>query len=206
MVILPTAYLGNMAYYAALLNSECYQIDLFESYTKQSFRSRCEILSANGRQTLSIPVVRKKGEKPIVRDAEIEYVMPWQKQHWRSIVSSYASSPFFAEYEADFVHIFERKVKYLADFNAQLNEIVLNCLDVDIKGWLTTDFISDSEYERSGVLSLRETLSDKKNSDSIVFEPYYQVFSDKLEFQNNLSVIDCIFCEGGSSTRDYLLK
>lgn len=47
-MILSTAYLGNVQYYAKLLSGKAV-IDLYEHYRKQSYRNRCDILTANGR-------------------------------------------------------------------------------------------------------------------------------------------------------------
>lgn len=195
-MVVPTTYLGNIAYYATLFSAESYEIEIYDNYVKQSFRSRCEILSANGRMTLSIPIVRNYGKKQLMKDTEIEYVMSWQKQHWRSIVSAYRSSPFFDEFEEDFEKCFSKKERFLIDFNYKLHETITECFGVKYKGDFTSSYVSDTELQERGEACMREELSSKKNNNIYCVSPYYQVFSDKFEFENNLSVIDYLFCEG----------
>jgi len=55
-VLLSTAYLGPVQYFSKLVNYEKAYIDYYEHYSKQSFRNRCVILSANNTLSLSIPV------------------------------------------------------------------------------------------------------------------------------------------------------
>ena len=60
MILLPTAYLGNLQYYSKLLSGEAC-IDLHEHYLKQSYRNRCDILSAGGVMSLTVPVYHTGG-------------------------------------------------------------------------------------------------------------------------------------------------
>jgi hypothetical protein len=48
-------YLPCIAWFQHALSYESIRIESFENYQKQSYRSRCRILSANGIQILNIP-------------------------------------------------------------------------------------------------------------------------------------------------------
>ena len=98
MILLPTAYLGNLQYYSKLLSGEAC-IDLHEHYLKQSYRNRCDILSAGGVMSLTVPVYHTGGVGTPTREIRIDYSKRWQHRHWQAIVSAYRGSPYFAHYE-----------------------------------------------------------------------------------------------------------
>ncbi len=196
MVILPTAYLGNIQYYTKLLSGKAV-IELHEHFQKQSFRNRCTILSANGPIMLSVPVHKTSGEKTPIRDVRIDYLKAWQHQHWMSIVSAYRNSPYFAEYEDDLKPFYEKRWTFLIDLNADLQTKILHLLDVNPQIAFT------KKYEKGygpDVPDLRQGLSDKvrlhRPDPGFSPAPYYQVFSEKMDFAPNLSILDLLCCEG----------
>ena len=95
--LLSTAYLAPISYYAILLKQNNSMIEYHEHFIKKSIRNRCDIMNTNGRLSLSIPVNRKTKTK--ISKIKISYAENWQKSHWKSIVSSYNSSPFFEYYK-----------------------------------------------------------------------------------------------------------
>jgi hypothetical protein len=100
-VILSTAYLPNIMYLNEVISHDHIVIEGQEHFIKQTYRNRCEILGANGKQILSIPLV-KQAEKEIISQKRISYAEKWQQQHWRSICSAYKNSPYFEYFEDDF--------------------------------------------------------------------------------------------------------
>lgn len=72
-------------------------IEQFENFGKQSYRNRCEIMTANGTISLTVPVV-KANSKTLTKDLKIMYATPWQKLHLRSIESAYKNSPYYEYY------------------------------------------------------------------------------------------------------------
>ena len=58
-VLLSTTYFGPIQWYQKLYRADSVVIDNREQYQKQSFRNRCEIAAANGRQTLTMPVEQR---------------------------------------------------------------------------------------------------------------------------------------------------
>lgn len=199
MALLSTAYMGNSLYYGTILNSGKCIIELNENYSKQTYRNRCTILSANGSINLTIPIVKISGEKIPIKSVKIDYATPWQKLHTRSIVSAYKNSPYFDHYVDDFFHIFGKRYDYLVDLNYDLHLLIMKILKTDIKTQFTESF---SEYADE---DYRYSISPKILVDGQQFKPYYQVFSEKLPFEPNLSIIDMIFCVG-PEIKDYLIK
>ncbi len=194
--ILSTAYLPPIQIFSRLVSNGRILIEQHEHYTKQSYRNRCTILSANGPLNLTIPVVKDSGNKMPIRDVEIDYCTPWQKVHWRAMESAYKSSPYFEHIADSLVPFYEQQTKYLFDFNLKLIETLLNFLEVSVKMEMTTEYI---HHYPEGLLDLRgvSPKMDFKKADPQYSEvPYYQVFSHKQPFVPNLSVIDLVFNEG----------
>ena len=150
MIILPTTYLGSVEWYRRFLaNPLDVQIEIMESFPKQTYRNRCTItlpcnelkvesLKLKGKEqlTLSVPV-KRADSKQLTRDVEISYQQRWQHQHWIALMSAYKSTPYF-DYYADFFRPFyEKETKFLVDFNEGLHETIIRLManDVAIGNW-----------------------------------------------------------------------
>ena len=131
--LLPISYLGPVAYYSAILQSEEIFIETKEHFIKQSFRNRCTIMGANGTQTLTIPKERKSSDKTLISDINISNQDNWQKSHWQSIVSAYNSSPFFEYYKDELLPFYNTKHNTLFDFNLKLTKTILELMQVEKK-------------------------------------------------------------------------
>ena len=58
VIILSSAYLAPIQYYAHLYAADHALVDLGEHYVKQTYRNRCYIATPSGAQPLTLPVVR----------------------------------------------------------------------------------------------------------------------------------------------------
>ncbi len=194
LVLLSTAYLAPIQYYSKFLLYDEIYIEVHENYPKQTYRNRCKIYGANGELSLSIPV-KKLDIKVKTKDILIDYDTNWRKLHWKSIESAYRSSPFFEYYQDDFMPFYEKKYKYLIDLNTDLQLMILEHLDYDVKINKTEAYKTDHEI---GVDDFRNKIHPKLNinDDQFKIKSYTQVFKQKLGFVPNLSIIDLLFNEG----------
>ena len=57
-ILVNTAYFPPIQYFSEIKNCSEILVEQHESYGKQSYRNRCDIMTANGVMTLSVPVVK----------------------------------------------------------------------------------------------------------------------------------------------------
>ena len=196
-LLLSTAYMPNIQYVRALAARKSATVEQWESFPKQTYRNRCEIASANGRLTLTVPV-QKANSKQLTRDVKISYKEPWQSKHWHAITSAYGSSPFFMFYMDEFEPIFREKTEYLLDLNMRILKIVMTILRINTKIELSDDYIREGDTEYEDMRSIiHPKVSQTHGVNFYDSTPYPQVFDSKMPFEPNLSVIDSIFNYGG---------
>jgi len=198
-VLMSTAYLPPVNYFAIVAGANEVVIEQYETYPRQTYRNRCEIYSPNGKIPLIIPVHKPSGNHTMTKDIVISEHEKWQKLHWRAIRTTYANSPFFLYYQDDLLSFYENKHQNLLRFNTELFSTLLSLAGLKTKISYTTGFVKDPE----GLKDFRWTISPKKDFNIFLPEPYYQTFNEKHGFINNLSIIDLLF-NLGPETRDYL--
>ncbi|MFQ9316117.1 WbqC family protein [Dysgonomonas mossii] len=199
-IYLSSAYLAPIQYYAKFVQGDHIFIEQNENYTKQSYRNRSMIVSANGSIPLSIPVVHSSSEKTLTKDIRIADHGNWQHMHWNAIVSAYNSTPFFEYYQDDFYPFYHKKYSFLFDFNEELRGLILGLLNIELP---VIEYTSEyktafEDYE----FDMRDVIHPKKDlslDPSFVSIPYYQVFEQKLEFVENMSIVDLLFNMGNES-------
>ena len=138
-MILPTTYMGSVEWYRLFLaDPSAVQIEVMESFPKQTYRNRCTITVPHDSQsycqssianslTLTVPV-KRADSKQLTRDVEISYQQHWQHQHWIALVSAYKRTPYF-DYYADFFRPFYvKETKFLVDLNEGLHEVIVRLM------------------------------------------------------------------------------
>ena len=198
MTILPVACMPSVEYVARLLREESV-VDLGEHYIKRSQRNRAQILSANGVMSLTVNVENANRPRQRIKDVRIDYSKRWQHQHWVSILSAYKSSPYFDHYAHMLEPFYKREWRYLVDYNMEYLSTLLRLLGVDDKVNISEKYVA----ARDGDIDLRP----KHNEGStFVAEPYFQVFSDRMPFVANLSILDLLLCEGPQAVSAVLMR
>lgn len=191
--IFPTAYLPDIKYVALFLKETAPQIELFETYQKQSCRTRCNVMTANGLQTMTVPIVKTNGNHTMTKDIAISYQEPWQQIHQRCMEAAYRKTPYFEYYFPYLEKAFTTRFDTLVELNEFCLKFILKVLKINKEIVYTEDFepiASPDDY--------RVALS-KWSPEGTSFPKYYQVFADRQPFVSNLSVIDLIFNEGPES-------
>ena len=188
----------SVEYAARLLREECI-IDLGENYVKRSQRNRASILSANGVMQLTVHIENANRPRQPMRDVKIDYSKRWQHQHWVSILSAYKSSPYFDHFASELEPFYRREWRYLVDYNMDYTATLLRLLGAKCELRTSERYVTAAEED----LDLRP-----KNKEGSTFhaQPYFQVFSDRLPFAENLSVLDLLLCEGVEAIDSVLMR
>ena len=190
-LFIPT-YFSPISQYHAILNSNSITFEVEDNYQKQTYRNRCYIYGANGKQLLNIPVsIPKSSKKTKSKDILVKN-SNWQKQHYKSLEAAYNHSPFFEFYKDDLQKIFSKKYTYLLDVNLDSFNFIKNALELPI------EYKFSKTYEENKPDDFRD-LADSKKKVEISFLSYIQMFDQKFGFLKNLSILDLLVMEGPNS-------
>ena len=193
LVLYPT-YFPNIANFVAIIANDI-QWEVCGSYQKQSLRNRCYICTDQGKHMLTLPIKHiGSGGRQFYKDVKLDNKYPWQRQHWRTLETAYRTSPFFEYYEDGILPLYNRKYKYLLDFNLETIATVFDCLQVEMPKETTTVF----EKILENVIDAR-FLANVKNNPDLQQSAYVQVFGDRHNFIKNTTVLDLLFNEGTNS-------
>ena len=188
-MLFSTNYFGELPYFQAIAKYEEITIDIHEFYKKQTWRNRTQILGSNGPMYLSVPVLRPNGSKSIVQEIEIANETNWRKDHWKAIESSYKHAPYFFYYGPLVKDLIYRNEKLLIDYNQFILKTILSWLDLNVKVQFSKEYIAPESP-----IDYRVSLDKKKFEQEQ--RKYIQVFSDKMPFYSNLSILDLLMNEG----------
>lgn len=191
MIILPSAYLAPVSYYALLwAHGREVCIEQHEHYVKQTLRSRACIATAHGRECLTVPVVHNSVVKTPMRDIKISDHGNWRHLHWQALRTAYDKSPFFEFYADEFAHFYEeRPTQWLLEFNMQLTQTVCALLGMEFTPTLTDEYRKEGDF-----VDMRDATFD-----TVQTPPYYQVFAERNGFLGGLSIVDLLFNMGPES-------
>jgi len=195
-LLIELQYLPAIAWFQEVIQYDTIFLDCKEHFVKGSYRNRCYILGANGPQRLSIPLVKGKHQQTAMEDVLICNDINWQKIHWQALRSAYKKSPFFEFYEDLFYPFYHRRFENLFAYNLQLLHLLFSILRLKKEIVLTANYIHPGT---NGFADFRSVISPKKETPQHISLPVYtQVFSDRFQFYENLSIIDFI-CNSGNA-------
>lgn len=190
-ILIHPSYFPSISHYVAILQAQHVQFEMDDNFQKQTNRNRMYIYSPNGIQMLNVPVKHGIEKHQKFKDVRIENDFDWQKNHFKSLEAAYRTSPFFEYFEDDFRPVFEKKKEFMMDLNLEVFEIINKCLGITINYSQTQEYFKEVP---ANITDLRYLINGKKDNNT--FEPYTQVFDDKHNFINNLSILDLLFNEG----------
>lgn len=192
-ILLYPTYFSSIMQFASIAQSEEVVFEMEDNFQKQTYRNRCYIYGANGKQLLNIPVQHatdKESQRIKTKDIKIDYSSNWQKEHLKSLESAYRSSPFFEFYIDDLLAIFKKKETFLVDLNFKTLHLILELLPISIPQSNTKIFEKDLKEN-----DLR-FLVNSKSKQEYNLPKYTQVFDSKHGYISNLSILDLLFMEG----------
>jgi len=196
-------YLPPLSYMALVCTAEEVYIEAQENYIKSTYRNRCEIMGSNGTIDLSIPLRGGRDHHQLYRESQIIYISDWQHRHLMSILSCYASAPFFEHYMPYLEPFFERRYSYLFQFNKDLLELMIKLMKLDVMISYTDAY----NIAPDGVTDLRKAFKPRKEIEGLMVGqkkwqlrevPYMQVF-EGVSVGLSVSCLDLLFNEGPQS-------
>ncbi|MHA6247108.1 WbqC family protein [Pontibacter sp. CAU 1760] len=192
ILLTETHYNPPISYFWHALRAESLLVERHENYTKQSYRNRCHVLTSQGMQPLSVPVLHGSSkDKTLITEIEIDYSQKWYNIHWRTLQAAYGRAPYFEFYSDYLQDVYARRPQYLFELNTDLLKLYLKLLKLNRPLGFTESF----EVEQpENVLDLRNRVHPKIYPDNLHVKPYTQVFGK--QFVSDLSIIDLLFTQG----------
>jgi len=195
--LLQTTYFGPIQWYQKMYRYERVTIEQYDSYQKQTYRNRCIVATANGLQSLTVPV-EHQDDKCLVKDLRISDHNQWRRVHWNALQSAYSESPFFEYYSDDIRPFYEQRFTYLIDYNEAIRQKVCELIDISPSVSYTNTYNKEVD---SDTCDFRDIINAKHPQPDLDFKPqrYWQVFEERHGFQPNLSILDLLFNMGPES-------
>ncbi|MCB9201541.1 MAG: WbqC family protein [Flavobacteriales bacterium] len=183
----PLLYFPPISYFIYWKKSINSCLEKFENLPKQTYRNRMSILTPNGKKDITIPI-NHNGTR-LYKDVKISFAENWQRNHWRTLQMSYQSSPYFEYFEDELKELIFFETENLFEYNLNAFNWLLKKLN------LNSDYTFTDEYQKDVNQDYRNFFNPKKESQTQL-EPYIQVFSDRFDFINDLSIFDFL-CNNG---------
>jgi hypothetical protein len=189
-------FLPCLDYFACLLSHDLVWLDVEERYRKQTYRNRCDVLTSNKIDTLTVPVKSYEPGCP-TKNIEIDYSQNWIRRHLGCLKSAYGKSPYYEFYIHEIEAIYSKKNKLLVDLNYELLTICLRLVGAKVKLMYNLSAPFEDNIE---IFDVKSLINNKKEPNSYkYYKPieYYQTFGN--DFVGNLSILDLIFNMGPES-------
>lgn len=193
-----SAYLPPVAYVATLAQYPFVLIEAKETFPKQTYRNRTDIMTAGGVRMLTVPVIRTNHSR--TDEVLIDYKERWNIIHLRTLEAAYSASPYFLYYRDGLESILMQRHQRLLDLNQSLLVWLLGQLRITCSMALSDDFVPPTDSPDD----FRYRFSPKEPYPTDQFPHYSQVFSDRQPFVPNLGILDLLF-NLGPEAKEYLV-
>lgn len=182
--MLPLCVFAPVHWYILARHCVC-TIDVHEHYVKQTWRNRYEILGANGRQSLTIPVAGTRGLKVALKDIRLAKGS-WPRQHREALRSAYGRAPYYEYLSDDLDALFSKRFDFLTDFAMQSHLVLQPFVQLAMPP-ISPGYI---EKPAGNMRDMRGQFDPAAQWPALASYP--QVFSDRFTFQPNLSALDLV--------------
>lgn len=188
----------SLEYFCLLQDYDNLVFEKHEHYVKQSYRNRCFINTTQGVEMLSVPLTRKHGKVPF-GEVMIDNSTRWRDVFWRTVESAYRNSPWFEHYADDLNKIIYSSKNFIFDLNFEILSFCLKALRLSPGMSFTSEYQKAINKPFSDLRSHITTRLTYTERELYRPSPYYQVFGSS--FEENLSILDLLFCAGPEAIR-----
>ena len=105
----------------------------------QSPVCRGAIKSREGRQWLSVPVLRRGRGSQSIREVRIADDHDWRRRPWKALQVNYRPSPYFDYYADFFADLYGRPWTFLIDLQMAVLGFALRALGIERRVWRATE-------------------------------------------------------------------
>jgi len=217
--ILQPGYLPWLGFFEQMCRSDVFVIYDDVQYDKEGWRNRNRIKTANGIQWLTVPVLLKFSERPLVLNVRVNNKTNWRKKHLAAIRQNYSKAPFFKDYIGVFEEAYGQDWECLVDIDMYFIHTLAECLGIDntkvvrsstlgIQGdrierliKICKRFGADVFYEGTAGKNYIDERDFLARGVKVIFQDYLHPTYRQLygDFIPNLSVIDLLFNHGKES-------
>ena len=221
VAVLQSSYIPWKGYFDIINSVDEFILYDDAQYTRRDWRNRNKIVTPQGTQWLTIPVLQYDFKQKIKDTSVVD--ARWQARHWRSLQQNYKKAPYFDLYEAVFSDLYnnqqyERLSTINYDFIKKISEL-LNCkthfswsmdyaLDEGKSGRLLklvqdvggTTYVSGptaKAYLDETLFAAAGITVQWMNYDN--YPPYPQLTPQP--FEHGVSIVDLLFNEGPNATK-----
>ncbi|MCP4112656.1 MAG: WbqC family protein [Desulfobacteraceae bacterium] len=216
--ILQPSYMPWLGFFEQLYTCDIFVLYDDVQFEKGSWRNRNRIKTDGGPQWLTVPVMLKGKDFPVIKDVIINQSIPWHKKHIKSVTQNYSKAPFFELYADKLFKLLNKPCKYLIDLNFELIHWLTDQLNISTPMVLSSELnISGANVQRliDIIQSLqgnhfyegsagREYIDVKIFEEAgitVTFQDYNHPVYPQLhgDFISHLSIIDLLFNCGSES-------
>lgn len=195
IILLETQFFPSIDCFSTMIQYPSVILEKHEHFQKGTYRNRCQIATAQGTQTLSVPLKKGKNHQQFISDVQISYDVNWQRPMWRTLQTAYGNAPYWEHYAPVFEPFFLKKYDFLFDYNYEIIQTFFKLLKFDKS--ITISFTDTYKPNFTEGGDFRNKFAP--NNDAHLSKRYPQVFEDRNGFIPNLSMLDLIFCCGKQS-------
>jgi hypothetical protein len=220
--ILQPSYLPWLGYFDQIARSEVFVFYDDVQYDKNGWRNRNRIKTANGVQWLTVPVLLKGKEFPLINEVEIDNSQKWVKKHVTAIEQNYKKCKYYDDFICEILK--DHQWTYLCELNCWLIDSICKFMGLEesklsfsscfkksedtiqkliniVKEFYGTHFIEGAagrNYMDENVIN-----QFKQNDIEVIFQDYqHPVYEQRFgEFVSHLSILDVLFNCGKEKTR-----
>ncbi|NDC40908.1 MAG: hypothetical protein EBZ77_05055 [Chitinophagia bacterium] len=185
-ITLPFYTFPPISWWASAASNQHVLIHPEQRFQKMQLFNRYRISGSNNPILLTVPLVQGREQNKPIAEISIFNGLNWQVQHWRTLVSVYRRAPYWEYYEHLLAKLYEQPYQMLADFNRDC----IGTIAAVLKLPAIINYPSGPPAIQSRNAAPEQTAP---------FPRYYQLFEDRIGFQENLSILDLILSEGPRS-------
>ncbi|QLC22272.1 WbqC family protein [Parasphingopyxis sp. CP4] len=123
-------YMPWLGYFKQIARADHFFLLDDVQYTKQDWRNRNRVKTANGSVWLTVPVKRSP-LSTLINEIEVDERQNWRRRHLLTIEQSYGKCPHFAPFFSDFSEVLNRSSTKLVDINYGIIKLICRFLEID---------------------------------------------------------------------------